>query len=68
MRWNTIDNVNRAVAALKLFGQIPDEFEAKPAMARVFIELMTPISEHKMRKNKGFGNPFETLRKPFRNQ
>lgn len=65
MRWNTIDNVNCAVAALKLFGQIPDEFEAKPAMARVFIELMTPISEHKnAEKIKGL----ETLLKPFANR
>ena len=65
MRWNAIDNVNQAVAALKLFGQIPDDFEAKPAMARVFIELMTPISEHKnAEKIKGW----ETLLKPFANR
>ncbi|MCR0998682.1 DnaT-like ssDNA-binding domain-containing protein [Serratia rubidaea] len=65
MRWNTIDNVNQAVSALKLFGNIPDEFEAKPAVARVFVGLLSAISEHKNgEKIKGW----ETVVKPFANR
>lgn len=62
MRWNTIDNVNQAVSALKLFEKIPNDFEAKPDAARVFLELMSSISEHKnAEKIKGW----ETVVKPF---
>lgn len=62
MRWNTIDNVNQAVSALKLFEKIPNDFEAKPDAARVFMELIASISEHKnAEKIKGW----ETVVKPF---
>lgn len=61
LSWNTLDNPNQGVSAIRLFEKIPDKSPLKPLLARV---LSISISHLDHKKLKGL----ERVLKPFRNQ
>ena len=61
MVWNSIDNPNQGISALRLFTQVPDKSCVKPVLARVIASALTHIEASKL---KGC----ERVLKPFLNQ
>lgn len=61
MVWNSIDNPNQGISALRLFTQVPDKSCVKPVLASVIASALTHIETSKL---KGC----ERVLKPFLNQ
>ncbi|EQA5358081.1 DnaT-like ssDNA-binding domain-containing protein [Serratia marcescens] len=61
MEWNTIDNPNQGISALRLFTQVPDNTSLKPVLARVLANAISHIDAAKLKGS-------ERVIKPFLNQ
>lgn len=61
MEWNSIDNPNQGISALRLFTQVPDNTSLKPVLARVLANAISHIDSAKLKGS-------ERVIKPFLNQ
>jgi hypothetical protein len=61
MEWNSIDNPNQGISALRLFTQVPDNTSLKPVLARILAKAISHIDPAKLKGS-------ERVIKPFLNQ
>lgn len=61
LSWNTLDNPNQGISALRLFGQVPDKSNLKPQLARVLLRAIGHLDHSKLKGS-------ERVLEPFRNQ
>ncbi len=56
LTWNSVENPNQGIAALRLFDQVPDKSTVKPELARVLASAISHIGIAKLKGPKGFSN------------
>ncbi|EIP0082487.1 hypothetical protein LRK94_000787 [Salmonella enterica subsp. enterica serovar Ridge] len=61
MTWNSIENPNQGISALRLFSQVPDNTSLKPELARILAGAIDHIDPEKLKGS-------EMVIKPFLNQ
>ncbi|EAA2042154.1 replication protein [Salmonella enterica subsp. enterica serovar Enteritidis] len=61
MTWNSIENPNQGISALRLFSQVPDNTSLKPELARILAGAIDHIDPEKLKGS-------ERVIKPFLNQ
>lgn len=61
MTWNSIENPNQGISALRLFSQVPDNTSLKPELARILADAIAHIDPEKLKGS-------ERVIKPFLNQ
>ncbi|MFP2239927.1 hypothetical protein ACLEX4_15540 [Pseudescherichia vulneris] len=61
MTWNSIENPNQGISALRLFTQVPDNASVKPELARLMADAIAHIDPEKLKGS-------ERVIKPFLNQ
>ncbi|HCW3117062.1 TPA: hypothetical protein OXC75_004979 [Citrobacter amalonaticus] len=58
LSWNSIENPNQGIAALRLFDQVPDKSTVKPELARVLSLAISHISKAKLKGSERVLEPF----------
>ncbi|EPJ7337223.1 hypothetical protein R4R77_004633 [Citrobacter amalonaticus] len=58
LSWNSIENPNQGIAALRLFDQVPDKSTVKPELARVLSFAISHISKAKLKGSERVLEPF----------
>lgn len=61
MTWNSIENPNQGISALRLFSQVPDNTSLKPELARILAGAIDHLDPEKLKGS-------ERVIKPFLNQ
>ena len=49
LTWNSVENPNQGIAALRLFDQVPDRSTVKPELARVLASAISHIGIAKLK-------------------
>ncbi|HHT0394702.1 TPA: hypothetical protein ACTW08_003275 [Raoultella planticola] len=58
LAWNSVENPNQGIAALRLFDQVPDKSTIKPELARVMALAISHISTSKLKGSERVLQPF----------
>ncbi len=58
LTWNSVENPNQGIAALRLFDQVPDKSTVKPELARVMASAISHISISKLKGSERVLQPF----------
>lgn len=58
LAWNSVENPNQGIAALRLFDQVPDKSSVKPELARVMASAISHISVSKLKGSERVLQPF----------
>lgn len=58
LSWNSVENPNQGIAALRLFDQVPDKSSVKPELARVMASAISHISVSKLKGSERVLQPF----------
>lgn len=58
LAWNSVENPNQGIAALRLFDQVPDKSSVKPELARVLSSALSHISISKLKGSERVLQPF----------
>ncbi|MBZ7451319.1 hypothetical protein FMJ32_27680 [Klebsiella michiganensis] len=58
LSWNSVENPNQGIAALRLFDQVPDKSSVKPELARVLASALSHISISKLKGSERVLQPF----------
>lgn len=58
LAWNSVENPNQGIAALRLFDQVPDKSSVKPELARVMASAISHISISKLKGSERVLQPF----------
>ena len=58
LSWNSVENPNQGIAALRLFDQVPDKSSVKPELARVLASAISHISIPKLKGSERVLQPF----------
>lgn len=58
LTWNSVENPNQGIAALRLFDQVPDKSSVKPELARVMASAISHISISKLKGSERVLQPF----------
>ncbi|MGK0705335.1 hypothetical protein ACSFCW_17900 [Yokenella regensburgei] len=58
MAWNSIENPNQGISALRLFSQVPDNTSVKPELARIIAEAIAHIEPGKLKGSERVIEPF----------
>lgn len=58
LAWNSVENPNQGIAALRLFDQVPDKSSVKPELARVLASALSHISISKLKGSERVLQPF----------
>lgn len=58
LSWNSVENPNQGIAALRLFDQVPDKSSVKPELARVMASAISHISISKLKGSERVLQPF----------
>lgn len=58
LAWNSVENPNQGIAALRLFDQVPDKSTVKPELARVMASAISHISISKLKGSERVLQPF----------
>ncbi len=58
LTWNSVENPNQGIAALRLFDQVPDKSTVKPELARVLASAISHIGIAKLKGSERVLEPF----------
>lgn len=58
LTWNSVENPNQGIAALRLFEQVPDKSTVKPELARVLASAISHIGIAKLKGSERVLEPF----------
>ncbi len=58
LTWNSVENPNQGIAALRLFDQVPDTSTVKPELARVLASAISHIGIAKLKGSERVLEPF----------
>ncbi len=58
LTWNSVENPNQGIAALRLFDQVPDASTVKPELARVLASAISHIGIAKLKGSERVLEPF----------
>ncbi len=58
LAWNSVENPNQGIAALRLFDQVPDKSTVKPELARVLASAISHIGTAKLKGSERVLEPF----------
>lgn len=58
LSWNSVENPNQGIAALRLFDQVPDKSSIKPELARVLAAAIAHIGSAKLKGSERVLQPF----------
>lgn len=58
LSWNSVENPNQGIAALRLFDQVPDKSSIKPELARVLAAAIAHIGSAKLKGSERVLLPF----------
>ncbi|HEY4437652.1 MAG TPA: hypothetical protein VGN40_15995 [Lelliottia sp.] len=58
MTWNSIENPNQGISALRLFSQVPDNTSLKPELARILAGAIAHIEPEKLKGSERVIQPF----------
>lgn len=58
MTWNSIENPNQGISALRLFSQVPDNTSLKPELARIIAIAIAHIEPTKLKGSERVIQPF----------